>query len=217
MARATKQPASEPRHPVLSAINEATKWVVSAAAGLFLLLHHDAPVMWCLLGSIFASFVNKGLKYAINEQRPASARKADPGMPSSHANSLAFLATYSAAALLLAAPQQAAQARAGGAASIVGLSLFLTWLRVVLGYHTVLQVVVGYSVGAASALGWLALGTQHVLPSLPDHPAAACALVWATYAAAAVFAGKNVGAWVKQVVLARGDQPPAARPGLAPS
>jgi dolichyldiphosphatase len=40
------------------------------------------------------------LKRVINEQRPASARKADPGMPSSHANSLAFLATYAAAAAL---------------------------------------------------------------------------------------------------------------------
>ena len=30
----------------------------------------------------------------INEQRPALARKEDPGMPSSHANSLAFLSTY---------------------------------------------------------------------------------------------------------------------------
>mgnify|MGYP001807290281 CR=1 FL=1 len=29
----------------------------------------------------------QALKYIINEQRPANARKADPGMPSSHANS----------------------------------------------------------------------------------------------------------------------------------
>lgn len=40
------------------------------------------------------------LKAAINQQRPARARKADPGMPSSHANALAFLATSAALALL---------------------------------------------------------------------------------------------------------------------
>lgn len=31
--------------------------------------------------------VRQALKYIINEQRPQNARKADPGMPSSHANS----------------------------------------------------------------------------------------------------------------------------------
>jgi hypothetical protein len=34
------------------------------------------------------------LKYVFNQSRPEAARKADPGMPSSHANSLAFLSTY---------------------------------------------------------------------------------------------------------------------------
>lgn len=37
----------------------------------------------------------------INEQRPPAARAVDPGMPSSHATSLSFLATYTAAALAL--------------------------------------------------------------------------------------------------------------------
>ena len=41
------------------------------------------------------------LKAAINEQRPPHARAADPGMPSSHATSLSFLASYTAAALAL--------------------------------------------------------------------------------------------------------------------
>ena len=41
------------------------------------------------------------LKRVINEQRPPNARAADPGMPSSHATILSFLATYVAAALAL--------------------------------------------------------------------------------------------------------------------
>ena len=43
----------------LSTINDATKWVVSGTAAVFLMLRHDAPVMWCLLGSIVSSFINK--------------------------------------------------------------------------------------------------------------------------------------------------------------
>lgn len=34
------------------------------------------------------------LKKLINKQRPAYARKQDPGMPSSHATSLSYLAAY---------------------------------------------------------------------------------------------------------------------------
>jgi hypothetical protein len=36
----------------------------------------------------------QALKFVINESRPPAGRKGDPGMPSSHANSLAFLSTY---------------------------------------------------------------------------------------------------------------------------
>ncbi len=51
----------------------------------------------------------QGLKLTLKHQRPARARKADPGMPSSHANSLAFLATSAALALLRPSGAQAGQ------------------------------------------------------------------------------------------------------------
>jgi len=51
----------------------------------------------------------RGLKLTLKHQRPAHARKADPGMPSSHANSLAFLATSAALALLRPSGAQAGQ------------------------------------------------------------------------------------------------------------
>ncbi len=46
----------------------------------------------------------QALKRAINMQRPAYARKQDPGMPSSHASSLAYLAVYLAIAWKPAQP-----------------------------------------------------------------------------------------------------------------
>lgn len=42
---------------------------------------------WAVVGAVLSSFLCKVLKTAINESRPAGARKADPGMPSSHSNS----------------------------------------------------------------------------------------------------------------------------------
>ena len=40
----------------------------------------------------------QALKKVIKIQRPADARKQDPGMPSTHASSLAYLSTYLAVA-----------------------------------------------------------------------------------------------------------------------
>lgn len=64
-----------------------TKWGVSALVFAVLVWRHDKHAAWCVLGSILSSFVCKVLKHVINERRPPAARKKDPGMPSSHANS----------------------------------------------------------------------------------------------------------------------------------
>ena len=49
-------PALLRHHPVLDAINDATKWGVSAAAFGTLLLRRDVPACWCILGSVVAAF-----------------------------------------------------------------------------------------------------------------------------------------------------------------
>ncbi|GIL75054.1 hypothetical protein Vretimale_7744 [Volvox reticuliferus] len=181
---------------LLSTINELTKWAVSMAVFAVLLLRRDVAVAWCVLGSIIASFLNKALKYVINEQRPPSARKADPGMPSSHANSLAFLGVYTALALAQgAAPVSTGSA---AAAAISALSVFLTWLRVRLGYHTFPQVLVGYGLGAATAVAWYQLGTGHALKALAERPEQRLALYGCTALAVALFAVRNVMAWFKE-------------------
>ncbi|KAK9808832.1 hypothetical protein WJX72_004608 [[Myrmecia] bisecta] len=151
--------------------------------------------MWCLFGSVVASINCKVLKRVIKQQRPAYARRPDPGMPSSHANSLAFLATYVAgAATVGGALTLQSQVCALG---VLTAALFLTWLRVALGYHTLAQVAVGYVVGAASAAGWLWLGMRSVFPSLAQHPQRLVWLQGATLLAVVFFACKNVAQWLR--------------------
>ncbi|GIL50926.1 hypothetical protein Vafri_7008 [Volvox africanus] len=181
---------------LLTTINELTKWAVSTAVFAVLLLRRDLAVAWCVLGSIIASFINKALKHVINEQRPPSARKADPGMPSSHANSLAFLGVYTA--LALAQGAAAVSAGSAAAAAVLALSVFLTWLRVRLGYHTVPQVLVGYGLGAATAIAWYRLGTGYALKALAERPEQRLALYGCTALAVALFAVRNVMAWFKE-------------------
>jgi dolichyldiphosphatase len=57
------------------------------------------------VGAVTNAFVNKALKYVLNHARPASGLhlKTDPGMPSSHAQSLAYLAGYPALGWLVRA------------------------------------------------------------------------------------------------------------------
>ncbi|GLC36960.1 hypothetical protein PLESTB_000173900 [Pleodorina starrii] len=201
--------ASQSRSTALLAIiNDLTKWAVSAAVFAVLLARRDLAVAWCVLGSIIASFLNKALKYIINEQRPPSARKADPGMPSSHANSLAFLGLYTALVLGHGAAPLTSTTGPVAAAAVLALSCFLTWLRVRLGYHTTPQVVVGYGLGAATAAAWHQLGTRHALEALAAAPEQRMALYGCTAVAVLLFAVRNVLAWFKE----RGD---GAGPGKA--
>eukprot|EP00877_Chromochloris_zofingiensis_P004148 jgi/Chrzof1/13734/Cz08g10040.t1_PAP[v5.2] len=79
---------------VLSVINDMTKWVVSAVVFATLLWHHNEHAAWCVVGAILSSFICKVLKHILNHERPATATKADPGMPSSHANSKSQLPVY---------------------------------------------------------------------------------------------------------------------------
>ncbi len=139
------------------------------------------------------SLAGKLLKRVLKHARPAGARKADPGMPSSHGVSLGYLATYAAVALLAHPPGPWAPV---AAASLQGAGLFLAALRVGLGYHTTPQVAVGYAMGAANAVALHAVGTSAVLPALASAPQAMFALYACTAAAIAVFAAQGAASWV---------------------
>lgn len=151
----------EAKGGVLRAINSCTKFAVSGAAFAALAYFRNAEACWALTGSILSSFNCKFLKHLLNHERPESAPKADPGMPSAHAQSLAFLSTYATLHL--------ARANAVAAFVLQALSLFLAWLRVEMGYHTLIQVVVGYLLGTSSAAAWFFLG-QQALPQLMLNP-----------------------------------------------
>jgi dolichyldiphosphatase len=177
-------------------LNEGTKFGVSAAALAVLIYHRSAAASYALCGSVINSLAGKALKRVLKHARPPGARKADPGMPSSHGVSLGYLATYAAAALLSASSPPDAQ-HAVAAAALQALGVFLAALRVALGYHTAPQVVVGYVFGSVNALALHAAGTAAVLPALAAAPGARTALYAATAVAIAVFAAAGAKSWVE--------------------
>ena len=144
----------------LGLVNEATKWVVSGTAFVFLVTQRDARVSWGLMGACVTAGLAKALKRHLNQKRPDASWKADPGMPSSHATALAFLATYASGGCLAFAASPAL-AWSGCAASMASAT-FLTWLRVATGLHTAEQVVAGFALGSASSAAWFEAGRRWV-------------------------------------------------------
>jgi len=185
-----------------------------------------------LIGSVLAAFNCRLLKKVLNEKRPGGAIKVDPGMPSSHAQSLAFLAVSAALGIYEGGSHVAAGETwkmlasfvpplLGGVGAairdtssvslppllailVVTFAIFLTWLRVKLGYHTTPQVVVGFGLGSSSALAWRYLGRTFVLPVVAADPRLTGAL-WCTMGLATLaFTIKTARGWYaeKQRTLA---------------
>ena len=70
-----------------------SKWLVAGCFTLAALWKHDAEIIWISLGAVANSLLSVILKRMLNHERPSSALRSDPGMPSSHAQSIFFAAT----------------------------------------------------------------------------------------------------------------------------
>jgi dolichyldiphosphatase len=193
----------------LALINRATKYAVSLAVLLSVLLSGASPrACWAVAGAVASSGACKLLKRLLNLPRPEGAPKADPGMPSSHANSLAFLA--STAALEIARGARVGGGGAEGAAAVAAaplaaaaavlvLGAFLSWLRVRLGFHTPAQVGVGCIFGAGCGVAWHELSgpaLAWMAEAAGSAEAAGLGLKVAAASAGVAFAVGNARGWV---------------------
>jgi len=184
-------------HSLLSRINDSTKWIVSAIAFTYLLFHRDLLSCWCVFGAVTASIVNKIVKYTLNHQRPTTSIKQDPGMPSAHANSLAYLSTFCA----LASSSQPLSDPLGLLLvfGVPSIAIYLAWLRVVMGYHSIAQVAVGWVLGSGVASSWWLVGHRKLLPYLAaSDPMYSKLLYGLTVVAVVVFSYTNVRRWVQE-------------------
>jgi membrane-associated phospholipid phosphatase len=145
---------------VMYALGLSTKYVVSALVGATLLIRRDAASLNMVLGGGLNAVVCKVLKIVINKSRPPGARYTDPGMPSSHACALGFLATYGACMMVAASLNPTALAAATVAMQLY--SIVCLAYRVHTHLHTTAQVQVGYALGTVNGLLWHTLSTQRL-------------------------------------------------------
>ena len=119
----------------------SVSFLASFSTFLLLLVH---PCAWTLsLGvtAVVQAVVTKIAKRLLAQKRPDGAPFADPGMPSSHASMLFFLAAFVSAhqdSLLLSL-------------SLLATAAVLSVLRVRAGYHTYAQIAAGAALGLAGA------------------------------------------------------------------
>jgi len=139
---------------VFFALNSATKWLVTLAVTVGVFWEPKSfRGPYIIVGGIGATVVAKKLKRWINQGRPDGAPFTDPGMPSSHALVSFFMATAWA--------QHMTNSMGGslGALSTMSAAFGVSILRVICGYHTAPQIIVGGLVGTIMGYTWMAVGT----------------------------------------------------------
>ena len=109
----------------------------------------------CLMvaGQVLSELLNELLKSVIRQPRPHLELGSGYGMPSAHAQFMAFYAAY-LTAWTLAHAHFSPLKKALRITWVVGLCALVSYSRVYLNYHTPAQVAVGIAVGVLFGLGW---------------------------------------------------------------
>ncbi|PFH56480.1 hypothetical protein XA68_16435 [Ophiocordyceps unilateralis] len=129
--------------------------------GTLILFTREVEIGILFLGQLACETVNLILKRIIKEQRPRRFHGKGYGMPSSHAQFLAFWSLSLSLFLLFRHRPRGRNAwsfshRLALSAAAIALASLTAWSRLYLGYHSERQVLVGALAGALLALLWFA-------------------------------------------------------------
>ncbi|KAL2520559.1 lipid phosphate phosphatase epsilon 1 [Forsythia ovata] len=75
-------------------LNNLSKWFVSVLFMGLILWRHDVETMWAAMGVALNTMLSVVLKIILNQERPISTLRSDPGMPSSHAQSIFYAVAF---------------------------------------------------------------------------------------------------------------------------
>ncbi|OMO84429.1 Phosphatidic acid phosphatase type 2/haloperoxidase [Corchorus olitorius] len=133
-------------------LNRLSKWLVAALFGGVLLWRHDAEALWAAMGSVVNALLSVVLKRVLNQERPVAGLKSDPGMPSSHAQSIFFTVVFIIASIL----EWLGVNQLSVSISVLALAFgsYFSWLRVSQQLHTMSQITVGAIIGSMFSILW---------------------------------------------------------------
>lgn len=133
---------------------DLTKWLVSGTAFATLCWRRDVQSAGCIFGAVLNALVAKILKRVFNAARPSGSRLSDPGMPSSHAQSLFFFASYLSVCIVRKSAMDSMWQRTGLSVGLFYVAALLARQRVLAGLHTMGQVAVGAGFGTTAGSLW---------------------------------------------------------------
>ncbi|XP_058766721.1 lipid phosphate phosphatase epsilon 1, chloroplastic-like [Vicia villosa] len=147
-------------HEMESTLNQLSKWIVTFFFGVFIIWRHDEESLWFAAGSILNTMFSILLKQILNQKRP-STLKSDPGMPSSHAQSIFFTVMF----IILSSVKMSRidELTIISCGLAFALSSYFSYLRVSQKLHTASQVVVGAVIGSICSVLWYWLWNAFML------------------------------------------------------
>ncbi|GMH24026.1 hypothetical protein Nepgr_025869 [Nepenthes gracilis] len=175
-------------------INRLSKWLVSGVLGVLIVWRHDAEAVWAVMGSAINVALSITLKRILNEERPVLNQKSDPGMPSSHAQSIFFGIVFVIISIVEGLGINGLTLILSGLTLAIGS--YLTWLRVTQQFHTTSQVVVGAALGFGFALAWFWSWNTIVLEEFNSFLWVRVLILLGSAACGLVFLGYVIGNWI---------------------
>uniref|UniRef100_A0A3Q7EZA3 Phosphatidic acid phosphatase type 2/haloperoxidase domain-containing protein n=1 Tax=Solanum lycopersicum TaxID=4081 RepID=A0A3Q7EZA3_SOLLC len=161
-------------------LNRLSKWLVAAVFVIIFLWRHDTEALWAASGSILNAGLSTVLKRILNHERPVSAIRSDPGMPSTHAQSIFYTVMFCiVSSNILSQPDEENMLVVeyfglNGVTAVISVLIFaigsyLSWLRVSQQLHTTSQVAVGAALGFSFSVFWFWLWDAIVLDAFISH------------------------------------------------
>nr|GEW35046.1 lipid phosphate phosphatase epsilon 2, chloroplastic [Tanacetum cinerariifolium] len=135
-----------------SVFNRASKWVVAVTLSGLIFLRHDGLALWGATGSVLNYMLVIALKHILKQERPISDVNLGHGMPSSHAQNIFYTIFF----VIMSVIEWQGLNSVTAVLSLLAAALgsYFSWLRVLLRYHTVSQVVVGAILGSLFSVVW---------------------------------------------------------------
>ncbi|XP_071739119.1 lipid phosphate phosphatase epsilon 2, chloroplastic-like [Rutidosis leptorrhynchoides] len=144
-------------------INNLSIWFIAATYGGVILLRQDDLALWAVIGAVLNVLLSFVLKRILNQERPYSDVCSGPGMPSTHAQSISFAAVFIILSITGWLEVNGISVILSGL--VIAVGVYLSWLRVLLRYHTTCQVVAGTVVGSIFSLLWFCTCDETLLKS----------------------------------------------------
>ncbi|KAF8098040.1 hypothetical protein N665_0275s0011 [Sinapis alba] len=176
-------------------VNSLSKWVVSILFASIILLRRDGTALWGVIGSVSNAALSVVLKRILNQARPATTSRTDPGMPSTHAQSISFISVFA----VLSVMEWLGTSKVSLFLSclILASGSYFIWLRVSQKLHTSSQVVVGAIVGSVFCILWYTTWNLLLLEAFESSLLLQVSVILSAAALALAFATHVVLNWLR--------------------